>query len=181
MDPNKIGGNPFIPPDKLPIKKTETTKAQKANDDVDEKVRGQAGDDTALSGIFKLPPQKVVSKLSGLLERSLKDPKVEKLLTEFKVPSNSRQALALCTFSCLKDLLGKRFNLSSEEEKAIFDAIKNEFEEDSQKGQIDPDERKKRKRERRKKSKPLINAVMLLIDESMNKLESENKGLSLES
>lgn len=180
MDSNKIGGNPFLPPDKLPIKKTEQNKALNKKDEDADSAKQVAVEEHELSGLFKLSPQKVVSKLSGLLEKSLKDPKVEKLLTEFKIPPNSRQALALCTFSCLKDLLGKRFNLSAEDEKAIFEAIKEEHEEDASKGSIDPDEKKKRKKERRKKSKPIVNAILLLVDESMSKLD-EGKGLSLQS
>lgn len=183
IDPSKFGGPNFFPPDKglNPLGKNEPTKGPQAKKDKTETNQVSAQDDNELGALLKLPPNKVVSKLSGLLEKSMNDPKVEKLLVDYRIAPNSRQALAFCTYSCLKQLLGKRFNLTPEDEKALFEAIQQEYEEDSAKTPIDPDERKRRKQERRKKSKPSVNAMMILIGESIKTLERDHGGLSLQS
>ncbi len=177
MDPSKIGGffsgkeplNPLNSPDKANKNKDKTSTNQISN-----------ADNSELSGLFKLPASKVVSKLSSLLEKSLADPKVEKLVTEYKVPANSRQALAFCTYACVKQLVGGKFNISADDEKSLLEAIKEEYEEDANKP-LDPDEKKKRKRERRKKSKKTVNALMCLIEEAICHLEKgKEQSLSLE-
>lgn len=183
IDPSKVGGPNFFPPDKVPkpIDKESLKGPQSKKDKTETSQVSSSEDSGELGALLKLPPHKVISKLSGLLEKSLNDPKLEKLLIDFKVPPNSKQALAFCTYACLKQLLGKRLNLTGEDEKALFEAIQQEYEEDSSKTPIDPEERKRRRRERRKKSRSSVNAVMLLIQESLTNLERDKGGLSVQS
>ncbi|MFN5540359.1 MAG: hypothetical protein ACK481_09955 [Candidatus Melainabacteria bacterium] len=175
MDPSKLGLPGFGPLNPLgkPTEKAKQTESKEGK-------KAAVPSSNNWGGLFELAPNKLVGKLSSLLEKSLSDPQVEKLITEYKVPPDSKQALAFCTYSCLKQLLGKKFNLSAEDEKAVFDAIQEEYEKNASKEPVDPNEKRKRKRERRKKSKPNVNAIMMLIEESVEKLESE-RGLSLSS
>lgn len=178
MDPSKIGG--FFGKDPLnPLGKTDKAQnKQKTPSNITNNASTEEASE--FGGLFKLPPSKVISKLNTLLEKSLNDPKVEKLITEAKIPANSRQALAFCTYACIKQLIGNKINLSNEDEKNLFEAIQLEYEEDANKP-LDPDERKKRKRERRKKNKKPVNALMQLIEETINHLEkSKEHSLSLE-
>ncbi len=172
MDTSKIGGPNFFP--EKPIGKTDSVKKSSS----EKKVEGgqvQSAEENEWGNVFKLPPHKLVSKLTGLLEKSLSDPKVEKLMLENKIPTGSKQALAFCTYSCIKQLLGNKFALNAEDEKALIEAIQQEYEEDA-KQPIDPDEKKRRRRERRKKSKPKVNAIMTLLQESIKNLERNSGG-----
>lgn len=188
MDSSKIPGPGFFPDNSLnPIKKQDQKKAD-ALKKKDAPSLPTSADDGELGSLLKLPPNKLVSKLTSLLEKSLNDPKIEKLLTQYQIPAGSKQALAFSTFSCLKALLGKRLSLTGEDEKTILDAIVEEFEEDVAAESADPDERKKKqnqrkqkKKERRAKSKPSINAVMTLIEESLKTLEKSKGGFNLQS
>jgi hypothetical protein len=182
IDPSKIGGPNFFPPDKVPQPgKNEPLKGPQKKDKSENNQVASSQEDNELGALMKLPPHKVVGKLNSLLEKSLNDPKIEKLLIDYRIAPNSKQALAFCTYSCIKQLLGKRFHLNPEDEKALFEAIQLEYEEDSAKEQIDPDERKRRKKERRQKSKSSVNVVMILIQESLKTLERDHGGLSVQS
>ncbi|MDX1920408.1 MAG: hypothetical protein SFU25_06695 [Candidatus Caenarcaniphilales bacterium] len=188
MDTSKIPGPGFFPDNSLnQIKKTDQKKTDVAKKK-ESTEQATSSDDGELGALFKLPPHKVVSKLTSLLEKSLSDPKVEKLLTQYQIPAGSKQALAFCTLSCLKSLLGKKLALSPEDEKAVMDAIIEEFEEDVTAESLDPDERKKKqdqrkqkRKQRRSKSKPSVNAVMTLVEECMKTLEKSKGGFSLQS
>ncbi|MDJ0625629.1 MAG: hypothetical protein QNJ31_04590 [Candidatus Caenarcaniphilales bacterium] len=184
MDPSKIGGPNFFPDKFNPLAKPELKK-QAGNKEGTNLI--SSSQESELSGLFKLPPHKVVSKLSQLLEKSFKDPQIQQVLNQLKIPPNSRQALAFCAFSCLKELLSKKFPISAEEEKEILKAITEEFEEDSLED-IDPDEQKRRKserkkqrRERRKNSSKTINAMLTLVEESIKTLEKNKGGFSFQT
>ncbi|HEY9885871.1 MAG TPA: hypothetical protein V6C96_01285, partial [Vampirovibrionales bacterium] len=175
---------PNIFPENPLNKLFKSNKEQGKGSQTNKNVAGSAKENP-LASLFKLPPHKIVSQLSGLLEKSLKDPNVEKLLTQFKIPLGSQQAIAFSAFACLKELLAKTHNLTPDEEKAILKAILEEFDsvEDT-----DPDERKKKqkeknkkKKERKAKSNPKVNAYMLLVEETMNTLGKKYRQINLES
>lgn len=188
MDPSKIPGPNFFPDSSLnPIKKQDQKKAETPKKKDAQNLTSSV-DDGELAGLLKLPPNKIVSKLTALLEKSLNDPKIEKLLTQYQISAGSRQALAFSTFSCLKSLLGKKLSLTGDDEKSILEAIVEEFEEDVAAESADPDERKKKqnqrkqkRKERRSKSKPSVNAIMTLIEESLRNLEKSKSGFNLQS
>ncbi len=184
---NKI--NPFqppiqpnIPPGGVPAKPIKTPMPPKVNDlkqtenEENPEINNSFGgeENNSLNGLFQLPPHQVVKRLSSALQKYANDPKLEKLLLEFKISPHGKQAIAFCTFACLQDLIGHKLKLTPDEEKNILEALKNEYEKDSSKEVIDPDERKKRKKERKKKNKPKVNALLSLIDECISKLPSKN-------
>jgi hypothetical protein len=176
MDSTRITGGPGFFPDKGNLDKTNKKQANKPPEDSpEEKLQFTGGSDNELSSLLKLPPHKIVTKLNTLLERSFNDPNVQKLLTEFKIPVGSRQAIAFSAFACLKDLLKSKLKLSEEDEKAVLDAIKEEFEETVGDKQETGEERKKKKRERRKKNKPNVNAILTIIEGTFVNLEKKRE------
>ncbi len=183
VDFNKIIPNFPLPPER-PQSQTDKAdqKAKLSEKKASPNSQVKAGEEPELDGLVdKLPPDKVISKLGELLEKSVKDPRVEKMLLEMKVSPDSRQAVALCAFSCIKQILGKRLNLTNDDEKSVLESIKQEYEESVQKqGSLDPDERKKKQRERKKKSKPKVNALLHIIEEALHKLDLRPSGLSSE-
>ncbi|MDX1918864.1 MAG: hypothetical protein SFT81_06980 [Candidatus Caenarcaniphilales bacterium] len=183
MDLSKIGGMPNIPPDKSIQPKTKSDDLKAARKSGDAEKSALSAEEQELGEILssRLSPAKVVKMLSKVLEKSVADPKIEKLLNEYKIPPNSRQALALCAYTCVKDTLNSKLNVSSDEEQKILEAIQTEYEKDAHKEPIDPNERKKRKRERRKKNKAKVNALLQLIEDTLKNLEREKGSLSLQS
>ena len=189
MDPSKIGGSNWFP-DQNSLgrakKQEQEEKAIAKNKDAKDTQGLKAGKE--LGGLLKLPADKVVNRLSSLLEKALKDPSVNQLLTETKIPAHSQQAIALCTWSCLKQLFGKRLNLSAEEEKAILRALEEEYEKDlREQDPTDPDEKRKKKEDRKRQKEKRkqqnsakVNAVLKIIEESISRLEGD-KTLSIES
>jgi hypothetical protein len=173
MDPGKIGGSNFFPDKSLnPLNKTGSQNRADKKKETSEAGASIVSEENEMGGLFRLPPDKVVKKLGALLEKSLSDPKVEKLITGYKIAPNSRQALAFCTYACIKQLLGSKY-LGPDDEDKVLKAIKEEYEENADQS-IDPDERKKRRNKRRKENKPKVNAVMALIQESLKNLEKNH-------
>lgn len=128
------------------------------------------------SGVFSgLSPEKLTQKVVSFLEKAGKDPKVMEALMGQTISSSNSQVMAFATYGVIKHLFGKKFSLSEEDEKALFEAIKQEYEEDKTDATkiLNPDERKKRKKERQKKAKKKVNLIMALIDKSIEKLEQQ--------
>lgn len=180
---NKV--NPFqpnLPPISTPKPiKTQAKEARlenEENSEIDNNLNTEKNN--SLNSLFQLPPNQVIKRLTSALNKYSQDPKLEKLLLELKISPTGKQAIAFCTFACLKDLIGNKLKLTEEDEKNILEALKNEYEADTSKETIDPDEKKKRKKERKKKNKPKINALISLIEDCMSKLE-QNKELNKES
>ena len=180
MDPSKISGGNWLP-EKNPLNNSLKPKQE-------EKTTGKTPkgvkEGKEWGGLFELPSPKVVKRLTSLLEKTLSNPQVNQLVTEAKIPPYNQRAIALSTWSFLKQLFGKNLNLSSEEEKELLQYIEENYTEDSREEATDPDRQKKKKKEQKKSKRaksPKVELVIKIIDKSLVRLFSENRTLSLES